>query len=91
MVFPGYPGIADDKWRSYKNGLDAESDHYGNEIDLVTKWKLNPSWKFRTGASVFLPGDAIKEAVEREQEFLTDDTAYSAIFQVTYTFHKGLQ
>ena len=86
-----YADEIDDKWRSYKNGLDAKSDHYGNEIDLVAKWKLNPSWKFRAGASVFLPGDAIKEAVDREQAFLTDDTAYLAIFQVTYTFSKGLQ
>ncbi|CAK8713519.1 Alginate export domain-containing protein [Candidatus Electrothrix laxa] len=86
-----YADQIDDKWRSYKNGLDAESDHYGNEIDLMTKWKLNPTWKFRAGASVFMLGNAIKEAVDRGQEFLTDETAYSAIFQLTYTFTKGLR
>ncbi len=85
-----YADEIDDKWRSYKNGLYAESDHYGSEIDLMAKWKLNPRWKFRTGASVFLPGDAIKEAVASEQEFLTDDTAYSAIFQITYTFTQRI-
>ncbi|RWX45464.1 Alginate export, partial [Candidatus Electrothrix marina] len=83
-----YADQIDDKWRSYKNGLDAECDYYGNEIDLMAKWKLNPSWKLRAGASVFRPGNAIKEAVERGQEFLTDDTAYSAIFQLTYTFRQ---
>ncbi|RWX46138.1 Alginate export [Candidatus Electrothrix aarhusensis] len=85
-----YADQIDDKWRSYKNGLDAESDHYGNEIDLVTKWKLTPTWKFRAGASVFMPGNAIEEAVAGGQDFISDETAYSGFFQVTYTFNKEL-
>ena len=80
-----------DKWRSYKTGLDTDSDYYGNEIDLIAKWKLTPNWKLRAGGSVFFPGDAIEEAVKREQDFLTDDTAYAAICQLTYTFTKGIE
>ncbi len=79
-----------DTWRAYKTGLDADSDHYGNEVDLVAKWKLNPTWKFYAGAGVFLPGDAVEEAVAAGQDFISDETAYSGFFQVTYTFTASL-
>lgn len=85
-----YADQMNDKWRAYKNGLAADSDHYGNEIDLVAKWKLNPTWKFYAGAGVFLPGNAIEEAVAGGQDFISDETAYSGFFQVTYTFNTSL-
>lgn len=79
-----------DGWRAYKNGLTASSDHYGNELDLTAKFKLNPSWKLLGGVGVFLPGDAIKQAVDNNQAFLSDDTAYSGFIQVTYRFNQAL-
>jgi hypothetical protein len=39
---------------------------------------------------VFLPGDAIKQAVDNNQAFLSDDTAYSGFIQVTYRFNQAL-
>jgi hypothetical protein len=81
-----YADEISDTWLSYKSGLNASSDHYGNEFDFMATWTPNKTWKFMAGASVFLPGDAVAEAVASKQEFLTDDTAYSGFFQVTYKF-----
>jgi hypothetical protein len=85
-----YADQMNDKWRAYKNGLNADSDHYGNEIDLVAKWKLNPTWKFYAGAGIFLLGDAVEEAAAGGQDFISDETAYSGFLQVTYTFTKEI-
>ena len=85
-----YADEIDDTWRAYKTGLDADSDHYGNELDLMGKWKLNANWKLRAATSVFLPGDALEEAVARKQEFLTNDTAYAAFVQISYTFTQRI-
>jgi hypothetical protein len=85
-----YADQINDKWLSYKTGLDASDDEYGNEIDLVAKFKMNPTWSFAAGASVFMPGNAIEEAVAHDQEDLTDDTAYTGFFQVTYSMRSFL-
>lgn len=79
-----------DKWLSYKSGLKAASDHYGNEIDFMATWTPNQTWKVMAGASVFMPDDAIEEAATSGQEFLTDDTAYAAFLQVAYKFSTVL-
>ncbi len=79
-----------DTWISYKSGLQAASDYYGNEIDFMATWTPNKTWKLMAGASVFMPGDAIEEAAAKGQEFLTDDTAYAALVQVGYKFSTGL-
>ncbi|MCI5168019.1 MAG: hypothetical protein D3903_18515, partial [Candidatus Electrothrix sp. GM3_4] len=79
-----------DKWKSYKSGLDTDIDYYGNEMDLGIKWKLNPTWKFLAGAGLFMPGDAVEEAVDRGQNFISDETAYSGFLQVTYSFNSYL-
>ncbi len=79
-----------DKWKSYKSGLDTDSDHYGNEVDLAVKWKLNQTWKFLAGAGVFMPGEAVEEAVDRGQDFISDEAAYSGFLQVTYSFNASL-
>ena len=52
--------------------------------------RLNANWKLRAATSVFLPGDALEEAVARQQEFLTNNTAYAAFVQISYTFTQRI-
>ena len=85
-----YADEMDDAWRAYKNGLKANSDFYGNEIDLTANYKLNKTWQFMAGVGVFLPGEAIKQAVNNNQAYLTDNTAYSGFMQVQYQFKQSL-
>jgi hypothetical protein len=77
-----------DKWKAYSN-LNASSDHYGDEIDLIATWKINKQWGTKAGYSYFMPGDLIKQA-SITQANLTDDTSWSAFFQVNYKFTHGL-
>ena len=85
-----YADQIDDAWKAYKSGLNAQSEHYGNEIDLIASYRYNKRLDFKLGLGVFMPGDAIKQAVDNAQANLTDDTAYSAFFQVQYKFKQGL-
>lgn len=85
-----YADQIDDAWKAYKSGLNAQSQHYGNEIDLIASYRYNKQLDFKLGLGVFMPGDAIKQAVDNGQANLTDDTAYSAFFQVQYKFKQGL-
>ncbi|WP_319380793.1 alginate export family protein [Thiomicrorhabdus sp.] len=79
-----------DKWRAYKTGLQAQSDHYGNELDLTAQYHFAPSWKFAAGVGLFLPGEAIRQAIDNNQPNLSDDPAYSGFFQVEYKFKQTL-
>lgn len=77
-----------DKWKAYSN-LNATSDHYGDEIDLIASWKINKQWGLKAGYSYFMPGDLIKQA-GTTQPGLTDDDASSIFFQVGYKFSHTL-
>lgn len=81
-----YADQIDDAWRAYKTGLNADSKHYGDEVDLTATYKLNPQWVLMAGAGAFMPGKAIRQAVDNNQAFLTDDIAYSGFMQATYKF-----
>ncbi|WP_173273266.1 alginate export family protein [Thiosulfatimonas sediminis] len=85
-----YADQIDDAWKAYKSGLNAQSQHYGNEIDLIASYRYSKQLDLKLGLGVFMPGDAIKQAVDNAQANLTDDTAYSAFFQVQYKFKQGL-
>jgi hypothetical protein len=79
-----YADDVKDTWLAYKNGLTASSKHYGNEIDLVATYNFDKRLEFMAGLGVFMPGDAIQQAVAAKQANLTDTTAYSGFFQVIY-------
>ena len=77
-----------DKWLSYKIPSMTE-DHYGDEIDVVTTYILNKSWEMQVGAGCFMPGRYIREASTRVSD-ITDNTAWSAFLQITYSFDVDL-
>jgi hypothetical protein len=75
-----------DSWLAYKTGLTATDDHYGNEVDFIANYNFNKSLEFMAGVGVFMPGDAIQQAVAANQANLTDSTSYSGFVQCTYRF-----
>lgn len=85
-----YADKINDTWRAYKDGLKANSTHYGDELDVTAVYKVNKSWEWMAGVGVFLPGLAIQQAVEKNQANITNDTAYSGFMQVMYKFNQVL-
>ncbi len=77
-----------DKWLSYKIASMTE-DHYGDEIDIVTSYTLNRSWGLQAGVGCFMPGRYVREASTRVSD-ITDNTAWSAFLQITYSFDIDL-
>jgi hypothetical protein len=77
-----------DKWLSYKIASMTE-DHYGDEFDVVTSYTLNKSWGFQAGVGCFMPGRYIREASTKTPD-ITDNTAWSAFLQITYSFDIDL-
>ena len=78
----------DDKWLSYRIA-SMRNDHYGDEIDIVTTYTLNKSWGLQYGIGCFMPGDYIREASTKVGD-ITDDSAWSAFFQIKYSFDVDL-
>ncbi|MBO1927239.1 alginate export family protein [Thiomicrorhabdus sp. 6S2-11] len=85
-----YADEMDDAWKAYKTGLSAQSDHYGDELDLIASYRYSKQLDFKLGLGVFMPGDGIKQAVANGQTNLTDDNAYSGFFQIQYKFKQSL-
>ncbi|MBN2647311.1 MAG: alginate export family protein [Thiotrichales bacterium] len=81
-----YADQIQDSWRAYKNGLNASSRHYGDEVDLITHYQLSRQLGFQAGVGLFLPGKAVQQATAQQQAFIGDDSAYSAFFQLEYRF-----
>lgn len=77
-----------DKWLSYKIASMTE-DHYGDEIDIVATQTLNKSWGLQYGAGCFMPGRYVSEASTKVTD-ITDDRAWSAFFQIRYSFDVNL-
>ncbi|PLX21989.1 hypothetical protein C0584_00985 [Candidatus Parcubacteria bacterium] len=74
------------KWLSYSFG-DMKSDHYGDEIDLVSAYDHSKALSFQLGLSYFKSGSYIQEATNYSNK-ITDDNAFSVFAQVQYKF-KG--
>jgi len=85
-----YADEIQDAWRAYKNGLNAQSHHYGNELDFTAHYQINQQLKIQAGIGLFMPGDAIQQAVDNQQSFLSDDPAYSGFLQIQYKFKQEL-
>jgi len=78
----------EDKWLSYK--IDSMTkDHYGDEFDIVATYTFNQSWVLQSGVGCFIPGDYVREATKKVTD-ITDNNAWSAFFQVRYSFDVDL-
>lgn len=72
------------KWLSYQ--IDTmQSDHYGDEIDLVAKYVKDKNLSFQLGLGYFFDGSYIKEASQTNSNITSTD-AYSVFTQVTFSF-----
>ncbi|MDQ1264454.1 MAG: Alginate exp protein [Campylobacterota bacterium] len=72
------------KWLSYQIAT-MQSDHYGDEIDLVTTYSQSKNLSFQLGLGYFFDGSYIKEA-SLTNASITNTNAYSVFTQLIYSF-----
>ncbi|MCD6432975.1 MAG: alginate export family protein [Sulfurimonas sp.] len=72
------------KWKSYTIA-SMQNDHYGDEVDIVTKYNYSKNINLMLGLSYFDSGDYIKEA-STKNSFIINDNAYGVFTQFQYKF-----